>query len=258
MGVPVATRKNTQSGYAVDDARYGGLPANGTDDSAAFQAVWAHCVADHVPLVVPPGTWHLASTLSPGAWQHPAIRGSGYDSATIVLSSGVTMVTAALRQNGCIFKDFTVQGGTGFYHYTYTGTSVGESYIFRDVRFYDYTGCAIANESPDNPHLWVTGCEFRGHDFLATIGVAWCGQADAMNIVGNLFQVNRIGLKLSHRSDDGTLRGPKNNIVAGNGFIRLARGASDPSTHDVWIVPGATSTGGTTGAIGFHANKFGS
>ncbi|WDF72860.1 hypothetical protein [Novosphingobium sp. KACC 22771] len=140
-------------------------------------------------------------------------------------------------------------GGKGAYKSTRNAANVINLCQFTRCLFYNYSECAISNNSSDSPYLKVKDCFFAGKSTSSTIGIAWGGYVDQMVIEDNSFGPNEYHIAV----------GP---YLSGSFHIRrndFIGQTSVATKADIWLKPNVTNNGDTNGGHGslIEANKFG-
>ncbi|WP_245315165.1 hypothetical protein [Bradyrhizobium yuanmingense] len=159
------------------------------------------------------------------------------------------MYTLAEKIWSTSVSGLTVIGGKGGFRFEALKENVSGLHTFADCSFYEYTECAIGNNSKDHPYLKVSRCVFFGAASTSTVGIAWGGYVDGLAIENCAFLLNAYHLKIGPRLS-GSISITRNDFIA---FAHSHKRA------DIWIVPNNTDKHGVNAGVGFviSENKFG-
>lgn len=196
--------------------------------------------------------------LQPGTYRASRFRFTGNNirlvaaipgSVEILIDDGRYFVERATQVHAVTLDGLRFRGGAGVLHLTYTGPNVTHPVTISRCEFYDYTVCAIANNSDNHPWLRVRECRFRCARGADAIGIAWGGYVDCSLIELNLFGWNRYHVKIGPRLS-GTIWIRHNDFIMPSQADRRA---------DIWFVPNSDDPPGrNAGTASFiEQNKFG-
>lgn len=234
---------------------------SGTADQGGFDAALLNMISSRS--AAPTGV------LGPLEYQNGIVIEPGiYDAGDLTLTDGSLRLVARIPwtvviriPDGKYFCQQTGQpfsivcdgiifvGGKGAYKSTRTAVNVINLCQFTRCLFYNYTECAISNNSSDSPYLKVKDCFLAGKPGNSTVGIAWGGYVDQMVIEDNSFGPNEYHIAV----------GP---YLSGSFHIRrndFIGQASLPTKADIWLKPNVSDSGDTNGGHGsmIEANKFG-
>jgi hypothetical protein len=175
------------------------------------------------------------------------IKGAGTGATTIVIQAGKYMLTPSTAINCIVIEDFSTSGGGGLFRQTFTGASVNQAYVFRNLTLNDYTVAAIGSLASDLPYVFVENVQFNGTRD-ASIGLGLLGDMSGGHAFGCAFTRNRYGIKLGQA-------GLAFKIMACD-FVRFDAYIATPRT-DIWFLPWTSGTNAGNGVVIGPGNKFG-
>ncbi|HCA53065.1 MAG TPA: hypothetical protein DEP24_09380 [Mycobacterium sp.] len=146
-------------------------------------------------------------------------------------------------------SDLNFVGGKGYFKSEQTGVIVQGFRLFTNIKFDNYTECAVVNAGSDEPYWKFKKCQWYGAAAGNTIGAAIGGYLDASCFEDCEFFHNKYHLKLGPRLS-GSIS------ITGCSFLMYASGVR---TADIWIVPNNTDSDGVSAGHGIlmDNNKFG-
>jgi hypothetical protein len=169
---------------------------------------------------------------------------------TIQIPSGDYLFDSANKVEIIHLEGIRFVGGNGVIRLRNSQENVTSPVTIYRCEFFEYTKCAIGNNSDNYPWLRVRECRFRCADGAHAIGIAWGGYIDCSIIEANIFSRNRYHLKLGPRLS-GTISILRNDFIMPDESDRRA---------DIWIVPNSDcGPGGRNSGYGssIEGNKFG-
>lgn len=227
---------------------FGAIGDGVSDDTAAIDRAFAAAAAGAVTPSGAQMSWSIQQSIidfPPGVYLYTGagivlsggnvlMRGDPR-SVSIKITSDVYFITVSDSVKNIDIRNIHFIGGKGVLNCTNTGANVAGNYVFEDVYFDNYTECAVGNQSNNMPYLKINRCMFMGVNTGGTIGVAWGGYVDLLDISNSAFLNNKYHLKIG-----GRLSG--NICLRNNDFIAFTAGIREA---DIWVVPNGTDANGT-------------
>jgi len=235
-------------------------------DQAGFQAaITADIASNQLPLgasstikvnkgiIIPPGVYDAGNfSFSGGA----PVRMAALIPGTVVIRipAGQYFINQSGNPFSCHFENIIFIGGLGTLNAQNTGTNVSWGAAFINCAFYNYTECAIGNQSSDSPFLKVKNCFFgtsAAPPSGQVIGICWGGFGDEMVVEDCAFGGNSYHIAIGPRLS-GHISITRNYFQSGDNATNGAR-----CLADIWIKPNAS--GVTNSGFGTYItyNKFG-
>jgi hypothetical protein len=215
---------------------------------AAFSQIGNGYAITTASLYIPAGDY-LVNTGLTTETLNCSIIGAGRENVRIKVGSGQYFLTVTTNITETMISGMAVSGGAGFLKFSSTGINVQGHITIRDNNFSDYTECAIASFSSDDPYWKIHNNMFYGT--TSSKGIALDGLIDQTEISNNSFLLNRYAVKLG--------QGGNNAKLFNNDFLRFA--AAGGGLVDVWVVPNPFNggLGYINSGEGFHSfsNKYG-
>lgn len=229
--------------YFNDVKDFGAVGDGVTDDTDAIEAAFTACSGN---IFFSPGNYlYNGDGMAAG---NIRVIGAGQEFTTITLGPGSYLVDQPGPISRLTMGDFTILGGKGAFRQTYTGTNVIYDFHVQNIRFKDYTECAIASDTSDMPYWRIQKCIFDAADAEDTIGIALMGFQDGVVIEACSFRRNRVDIKLG--------RGGNNCWISKCELIPWGADNGGGPRISVWVLPEATSTAPGPGLV-IDKCKFG-
>ena len=244
--------------FSVKD--FGAVGDGVTDDSIAFAKAFAAANKEvsirigngyaitTASLYIPAGDYLVTTGLTTETL-NCSIIGAGRESVRVKVGAGQYFLTATTNITQTMISGIAFSGGAGYIKFSSTGINVQGHITIRDNNFSDYTECAIASFSSDDPYWKIHNNMFYGT--TSSKGIALDGLIDQTEISNNSFLLNRYAVKLG--------QGGNNAKLFNNDFLRFAAGGG--GLVDVWVVPNPFNggLGYINSGEGFHSfsNKYG-
>ncbi len=239
--------KADSAGLTTSVLDYGADPTGGTDSTVAIEDAWTAGAGN---IYFPPGTYlYNGSGLTGEAYINTRIVGSGSSrKSRIYLGEDSYLLVLDMRIDSIEMSDLEILNGKGAIKLTWTGQNVNNLNLIRNVRFRDYTECAIANDANDMPYWRITDCVFWGANTSSTIGMALSGLTDSSIIDRCSFVNNRIAIKMR--------KGGNNAHIDRCDFL-FYTGPLGPYPEEdpyhprsyIWLVPTPTKTNSGAGFV---------
>ena len=238
---PAAIRAAAQlgDGYEVVNVMHYGATGDGAaDDTDAIEAAWQ---ASEGNIHFPPGSFVYRGP-GLGGYINTRIVGSGSSrKSRIFLGDDSYLLALDMRIDSIEMSDLEIISGKGAIKHTWAGQNVNHLNIIRNVRFRDYSECAIASDAADMPYWRITDCVFWGLNTTTTIGIALSGLTDGSVIDRCSFVNNRVAIKMR--------KGGNNAHIDRCDFIHYSVDASNGPRVYVWAVPTETKTNSGAGFV---------
>lgn len=222
------------------DSGHTSLPQNGSTPSDTSQLI-QQCARTGATL--PAGNYRYTGPGLTGP--NLTLLGAGRGVTHVELAPGAFLIDDQEAWETLTLSGITVSGGAGAIRSRRRDANVAGIYMIKDCQFFNYTQCAISNNSTDMPYWQIENNVFRAANSQSTLGVALSGLTDGSAITNNKFLTNRIHLKLD--------RGGNNTYVRGNDFIQFDQGSSRVS---LWVVPSREPNNSGAGLV-LESCKFG-
>ena len=272
-GVSRTLQSKLSDFYSVKDLGSIGDGAHATQDQTGYQSLVTAIMAGASN--APSGSWDYSNfqsggLIEPGIYDVGGLilggNGSNYPALKLVaripgtvyirIPAGQYFITVNGRVNSVEIDGIVFIGGKGAINFSNTSNNVNLKHRIQRCFFFNYTECSVQNNSNDHPYLEFIGNILLGAQGSSTVGLAWSGGLDLMEVRGNSFLHNAI-----HVIANG---GTKAHIEK-NDFIHWYNVTSNPTMQpvicDIWLVPvlAANANYGLAPALGFAIinNKFG-